>query len=240
MDTQPGQVFTPQGNDPNNETEQQPVVSGVPQQLPTQPVQTAQSAPSEFDEQQTAPNPDQLTQSSELDENDASWAYASNADAVSGLEPLPEDVSWTASEFIEHPKTTRWYAMLGLAGLVLATLDFIFTHDLVSASVIVIAAAMFGVYAGHKPQMRQYRLSPDGLQIGDKMYAYKAYKAFSIAEEGSTVSIVFSPLGRFVPPLTIYVTGDMEDRVLDYLSIFLPIEQRRADAVDGLLRRIRF
>jgi hypothetical protein len=171
---------------------------------------------------------------------DTVWQYAQQVVSGKDAAPLPQNVSWSAAEFIEHPKSTGWYGLLALAALALAALDYFVTRDVVSTSVIIIAAVMFGVYASHKPRTRKYALSPQGLQIEERVYTFQSFKAFSLTEEGSITSIVFSPLGRFATPITIYVTEDMEDRVLNYLVNFLPFEQHRADAVDGLLRRIRF
>ncbi len=55
-------------------------------------------------------------------------------------------------------------------------------------------------------------MNRSGLQIGVKSYGFQDFKTFSIAEEGAIVSIVFMPLKRFMPPLTIYVAPDMEDK----------------------------
>jgi hypothetical protein len=248
MDTQPGQVQTP--NDYGHDQLPQPTTNPS-YQNPMPPTQTAPSfqvsdgtVQNPTPSQQTAPEPQQPfspegSVQSVTSAQDEGWRYDQAADAAS-VEPLPEDVQWTAAEFVEHPKSTSWYAVLIFAAVALSGIDFFVTKDWFSASIIIVAAIMFGVYAGHKPQTKSYTLSPDGLRIGEKIYAFQTFRAFSTAEEGSTASIMFTPLARFAPPITIYVTRDMEDAVLEYLSLFLPFEQRRADAVDGLLRRIRF
>jgi hypothetical protein len=83
-------------------------------------------------------------------------------------------------------------------------------------------------------------LSNRGLQIGTKLYGLQDFRSFAVTEESMSFSIVFMPLKRFMPPLTIYVTPDLENKVLSYLSQILPFEQHRQDAVDNLLKRIRF
>jgi hypothetical protein len=61
-----------------------------------------------------------------------------------------------------------------------------------------------------------------------------------MSDEGDIVSIVFMPLKRFSPPLTIYLTSGMADQVVDLLASILPIEQHKQDAFESLLKRIRF
>ena len=39
------------------------------------------------------------------------------------------DVTWTASEFIDHDKGTMWYVSLGGATLVVIIILYFFTHD---------------------------------------------------------------------------------------------------------------
>jgi hypothetical protein len=249
MDEQSGQMNIPHNQEPNQSAAQQadavaplaqaPVMSPsgpAPQETgtPTTPVENSNVAESQsFQEAtpQTVENPMS---------NNTNWRTGEEKFASSVGQSLPEDVSWTADEFVEHPKSTGWYVMLMAGALVLVSIDYLLFKDIISTGVIIIAAATFGVYAGHKPHTQEYYLSSKGLEIGNKLYSYGNFKAFSVADEGSSVSIVFTPLARFAPSLTIYVKPDIESMVVEYLSIFLPSERRRADVVDGLLRRIRF
>jgi hypothetical protein len=241
MDMQPGQVQIPHG-DLGSGQPQQPTTNTPPEPVPPseQPGYVV-SAPAPLPEQSIQPSavPAPDTNVSPEDQGNG-WQYTQEADTVGLDREKPQAVNWTASEFVEHPKSIAWYGLLALAGVGLAAADYFVTGDVISTSVIVIAAVTFGVYASHKPRTQQYRLSPQGLQIGDKVYSFQDYKNFSVAEEGTNISIIFIPLKRFSPPLTIYVSMDIEERVLEYVSFFLPFEQRRADAIDALLRRIRF
>lgn len=262
---QPGQVITPQGD----KGVSQPANAGAPPE-PTRPPEAGpvqpQAAPAPTPPSEpvvsnnAAPNVAPVTtQAAQTVEPVAppspsvtvpaestvatDWRYTPNSastDTASQLAPLPEAFSWTAEEFIAHEKSMSWYAALIAAGVVLAVLDYILTRDYISTTVIIAATILFAVYASHKPRTLQYRLSPDGLQIGEKLYAFQEFKTFSVTEEGMLSSVVFMPLKRFMPPLTIYVTQDIEEKVQSYLSNFLPLEQRASDAVDSLMRRIRF
>lgn len=236
MGTQSGQIIIPHDDHPGASRSGQQQTPGVDASS-SKPVQPQPAARIEQPAPAT-PLESQPPQAS-LPAAQADWQYSQEADSAD-IPLLPDDVTWSASEFIEHPKNAGWYGLLALATLALATLDYILTRDVVSTVVIVVTAALFGSYAGRKPRTRQYRLSPRGLQIGEKTYDFQSFKAFSVTEEGAIANIVFIPLARFAPALTIYVASDIEQKILDYLNNFLPSEPHRSDMVDGLLRRIRF
>ena len=228
---QPGQVFTPRGSNeppvpsdgaPNPDRRPTGPPEPTPPPAPTpEPTAPAAAAP-------PAPQPQE------------GWQFRSEAAAAPAPQPEQSGISWTASEFINHEKGVGWYGLLLIGSVLLAALVYLVTHDKVSTSVVVLAALVLAVFAAHKPRTQQYGLSQRGLQVGVRLYGFQDFKTFSIIEEGAIASIVFMPLKRFMPPLTIYVAPDMEERVVNFLSAYLPFEQRRADAFDSLLRRIRF
>jgi hypothetical protein len=229
MDTRPGQTTAP--NDDNSDLGQlQQLTAGISPEPVLPPERPGGMGPTSIASLESTLPPI----------GDANWQYAQESALAYAAEPLPEDIAWTASEFIEHKKSVGWYGLLLLVGVVLASGDYFVTKDIISTSVILLAAVMFGVYAARKPRTQQYHLSPHGLQVAQRLYEFHSFKNFSIADEDAIVSIVFIPLARFSPPLTIYVAPDLEGRIVDYLSLFLPFEQHHTDAIDGLLRRIHF
>lgn len=163
-------------------------------------------------------------------------------------EDVPDDndaageqvVTWTASEYVAHEKSAGWYTGLLLAVALIGGLVFLITRDVVSVGVVVVAGLVFAVYANHQPRQLQYRLDERGIGVGDKQYSYSEFRSFSVMPEGAFQSIVFMPLKRFSPPLTIYFSPDDETKIADLLVDKLPFEEMRRDAVDSLLRRIRF
>ena len=149
-------------------------------------------------------------------------------------------ISWTASEFVAHDKTPGWYLMLAIGTAVLAAIVYLVSRDFISVGVVVAAGLVFGVFASHKPRQRQYRVDAQGINVDDKRYNYADFRSFSVVPEGAFKSIVFMPLKRFSPPLSIYYAPEDEDRIVGLLADRLPFEQGHRDAVDSLMRRIRF
>ena len=156
-------------------------------------------------------------------------------------QPQPGSViTWTASEFVAHEKSAGWYLLLALAATLIGGLVYLIAKDIISVAVVAVAALLFGVYGARQPRQLEYRLDAHGIGIGPKHYAYNQFRSFTVMPEGAFSSIVFMPLKRFSPPITIYYAPEDEDKIADLLVNQLPFEEARRDAVDSLMRRIRF
>jgi hypothetical protein len=154
--------------------------------------------------------------------------------------PKTQDVSWTASEFIAHEKSFSWYAALFAVGIIAAIGIFAITRDAVSVAVVVVSAALLGIYGSRRPRQLEYRVDDSGLTIGEKRYGYDEFRSFAVVPEGAFSSIIFMPLRRFALPTTIYYAPNVEEDIVNILSVSLPLQEHKHDAVDRLMRRIRF
>lgn len=150
-------------------------------------------------------------------------------------------VSWTASEFISHEKNANWYVLLGLVGVIIAVgVFFLNGRDYISAAVILLGAVALGVYGARKPRQLEYRVDSRGIQIGGRYFSFHEFRSFSIVPEGAFSSIVFMPLKRFMPTISIYYAPEDEDRIVSVLAGSLPMSNQGNDAIDRLTRRLRF
>jgi len=216
---QPGQTITP-GDAP---TPPEPATAPQPEQPTVEPPQPAATA-----QPPAAP---------------VTWDYA----ADSNQQPPAQDysqadpsITWSASEYVAHQKNLSWFMGLGFVIAALAIGIYVFTHDLFSPIMITICGIAFGVFAARQPQVLQYVVNHSGLTIGEKFYGYDRFKSFSVVEEGPLHAILLTPLQRFMPPLTVYFDPQDEDRIMDVLADYLPFAEAQRDAVDSLMRRVRF
>lgn len=154
--------------------------------------------------------------------------------------PDPEEISWTASEFVAHDKSFGWYVTLAFVASLVAVGVYFLTKDYVSSGVVIFAAIIFGIYGSHKPRQLPYRLNHQGITIDKKHYSFNEYRSFSVIQEEVFSSITLMPLKRFAPPLSLYFAPEDEEKILNLLSTCLPFEERKRDAVDALMHRIRF
>lgn len=244
---EPGQLIVPH---PPETPAPAPAEAAKPPVAPASPAYASENpAPASLPQpqfQQPVPQPTPApvapVATQQLFEPATDWKFTQETDptAPGTNEPQPEGLTWTAAEFIAHDKGFAWYAALALGGAVGTMLIYLLTKDKVTSAIIIFALITFGVFASRKPREEQYALTPQGIQVGNKSFAFHDFKTFSIADEGSAASVVLMPLKRFMPALTIYVTQDVEEQVVDFLSFYLPFSQHKTDAVDGLLRRIHF
>ena len=152
----------------------------------------------------------------------------------------PDPINWSASEYISHEKSVKWFLMFFGASALVVLLMFLVTRDILSSVIVLIAAAIMSVYANRPPATKKYIMSEDGLKVDQQNYSYAQFKSFSIVEEGGVDSIWLKPLSRYTPMLVIYFSPEDEQRIIDMLANFLPFEQRELDPIDRLLRYLRF
>lgn len=152
----------------------------------------------------------------------------------------PQPITWTASEYIAHEKDATWYTVLALSTLAVAGLLLLITRDFVSASVAIAAGLILGVYAGKKPREIEYQLGLHGVSIGARHYSYDNFRSFTVVEEAGLSSIIFSPLQRFSPPISLYYAPEDQDSIIAILVDRLPFEQQKPDVIERFFRNIRF
>ncbi|MBC7707777.1 hypothetical protein H7Y63_00975 [Polaromonas sp.] len=160
-------------------------------------------------------------------------------DAATAPEP-DQPITWTASEYIAHHKTPKWYLMLGLSAVGLALVVWLVTKDTISALVVIVGAAVLGGYGARPPRELTYQLDTNHLTIGEKSYSLDTFRSFTIDDQQAFASVNLMPLKRFAPGLSIYFAPDDEDAIVNLLAMRLPIEDHRDDPIDRLMRKIRF
>jgi hypothetical protein len=229
QDFHPGQTISPRDQSP------------APAPVQSQP---APSLPAPVAEPTPSPAPAKAVEEPERNLYNPDPGGDSEPQPAEQAYQAPQDigqvVSWTASEFISHEKSQIWYLKLGGVAIVVTALVYLISRDIISAIVVVIAAALFGAMASRQPRQMQYEVDFHGLSIGNKHHPYGNFRSFSVSEEGPLRSINFMPLKRFAPPLAIYFAPEDEARITEVLASHLPLETHKHDAVDKLMRRVRF
>ncbi len=150
------------------------------------------------------------------------------------------NVEWKASEFVHHDKSAGWYTKLALFAVIVGALVYWLTRDFVSVAVVIGGAILLAVYGARQPRELEYKLDNRGVQIGQKYHSYGEFRSFSIMPEGAFSSVIFMPLKRFAVTTTIYFAPEDETKITDILTDCLPFEEHRLDAVDRLIKSIRF
>jgi len=150
------------------------------------------------------------------------------------------DLSWEASEYIHHSKSPMWFA--GFVGLMLVLLAvaYFLTHAWTFVILVVVMAVAIGVFATRPPRTLHYALTDAGIQIEQSGYHYSDFRAFGIINDGPLYSVMLIPVKRFMPAVNIYFDENDGEKIVDILGTRLPMEDLHLDAVDRLMRRLRF
>jgi hypothetical protein len=219
---QPGAVIAPGATPPSA-------------QAPTEPAPDVPETPTPLQD----PSPTPAEEAPEPPEQPQPAAPASPEDGQPA-DDSGQSVTWTASEFVAHDKSGGWYISLLAGTLVLAVLFFFLTKSLVTVAVVAVSGLLLGIYGARQPRQLEYRLDNRGVDVGPKHHGYDEFRSFSVVPEGAFESIVFMPLKRFAVPTTVYYAADDESKILAILTDQLPFEEHRGDAVESLMRHIRF
>lgn len=178
---------------------------------------------------------------------ESNWQFNSEGGQVIGpaqnnvsMDSDEEAISWTASEFIEHDKGFGWFALLGVGAILLMLITYLVTTDITSTVIVFVVILCFGAFAIRKPRTLPYRIDDLGLHIDKKTYYYDQFKSFSLIEESSIRSIQLMPLKRMMPPLSIYMDPVDEEKIVNVLANYLPIEPHEPELIDRLMRHLRF
>lgn len=168
------------------------------------------------------------------------WQFVSDENQSPPSQLQDTQISWTASEFVAYQKTAGWYFLMILGMLALAAIIFAVTQDWISTTSIILIGILFLAFASRKPRTLNYQITKDGIQIGEKLYAFNTLKSFAVIDEGSLHSVMLIPVQRFLPSISIYFDPQEEQKIVEAIGSYLPHEDRKQDAIDRFMHKIRF
>lgn len=148
-------------------------------------------------------------------------------------------VHWEAEEYIHEDKGVLWFAMFFVVAFGLIAVDiFLIKSYTFSILVAVMAVALF-IYSRRPPQMIDYTLSGDhGLYVGNKLYRFEDFKAFGVVNDAGRNSIVFIPVKRFSPGVTVFIPAESGEAIVDILGARLPMEKIKPDFLDKVVKKL--
>lgn len=172
------------------------------------------------------------------DEGDPGSNNAADNSSPAARPRTSKDISWEASEFIDHQHGAGWYLVLALATIALAGF-LVLAKDYIAAVIVMVLGMVVAIFASRKPAIAKYEITQSGLHVNGKTYKYRDFKSFAIFREGALSSVNLFPLKRFMPPVSAYFEAADEPKITAVLGNYLPYEERKMDAVERLSRRLR-
>jgi hypothetical protein len=147
---------------------------------------------------------------------------------------------WSAQEFVEHDKDTKWYLMLAAATVVLSAVLFLILREIMPVVVTVLLAIVVGIYGSAKPKTVSYKVDGSGISLDGKHFEFNSFKSFSIIESSAIPYIQLMPQKRFMVPLSIFVDPAHSQDIAELIGQFVPYDQKNPDVVDKLATKFRF
>ena len=149
-----------------------------------------------------------------------------------------QDVSWTATEYIQRSHSGWWYL-----GLILVTGAFcalaVFLKDWSFLALIIICAIALIVYTVRPPRKIKYKLTSSGLIENNTTHKYGEYRAFGILKEGNNFSAILIPKKRFGVSTKVYFPETNGEAIVDALGARLPMEEVKLDFLDKIVNFLR-
>lgn len=148
---------------------------------------------------------------------------------------------WKIPEYIKYDRTFGWYVVIGGVGAVLLVYA-LWTANFLFALLIVITAVI--IYQTHRRQPREldFKITEDGLEIGERFYAYKNLKKFWIIYEPPEVKTLYFETQRWLhPELSIFLKNMNPVTVRKILLKYLEedLEQEDESSADKLSRLLK-
>jgi hypothetical protein len=171
------------------------------------------------------------------------WAAAPQTPEVVPAAEVPDDdgaITWSASEFEDHQKSSRWYLLLAASAVGVSAVVWLLTRDPFPTAAVLIGVVLLGVYAGRQPHQETYTLDEHGLMIGNRHFGYHEFRSFAVVPDDELLSIELTPLKRFSVGMTLYANPANADKIIDHLSLYLPMEEAKPSLADSVMRRIKF
>lgn len=127
-------------------------------------------------------------------------------------------LEWEGREYDHNPKSADWYWALGIVAVALVLASILFGNYLL-ALLIGIAATALALHAAKTPPLHRFRLTEQGILIGDELHPFERMVSFSVLEdvEGTLPPMLSIKTESWLSPhFIVPLAGVDADRVYDY------------------------
>jgi hypothetical protein len=191
-----------------------------PEQPSTQPDPAVEAEP-QFAPQLSYEEPQEPQPEQQYQESDAS-----------------QPVQWQAPEYAQERRSPWWFVGFWVVAVILMALAaFVFRSWSFALLVPAMAAALM-VYSHRPPRMLTYVLSDKGVYINEKLHPMSEFRSFGIMHDESIPSLMFIPVKRFRPGLTIHFPAEAGETIVDFLGSRIPMQELKPDVFDHLIRKL--
>ena len=157
------------------------------------------------------------------------------------MEPDKAEIlyEWTALEFGRTKRGSRWYLAVAAAALLLGAYA-VYTRDWLRWAALAMVRVVVGLVLRAGPREFRHALTPAGVWVGKKLYAYGDFSSFAIVESPDGGSLTLVPKRRLGLVISLQLGGADVERIRAVLSEYLEESDGSEDLLDRMNRAIGF
>ena len=149
--------------------------------------------------------------------------------------------SWIAPEFLQHPKTVRWWVIAGIVFVLAVIIEAIVSNWTMLVATLVLGAVYAYLHEFHPPKHVKINLSELGIKLGHKQILYEEIESFWIIYDPPQVKRLYIRLKeKLITDLVLELENQDPQAVRAFLERYLvEVTGVRENFSDILLRIIK-
>lgn len=153
---------------------------------------------------------------------------------------LPKQIEWTAPEFEKYQKEPFWY-IIGAIVVLLILVGAILLKNIFFALIIILAGLAIYIYSKKEPRQVKFKLSGQGIQVGNVLYPYANLRSFWIFYDPPELKYLSVESEKLLLPYIKIPLADQDPVILrNFLIQYIPEKHQEESLIDIIARRLRF
>lgn len=132
----------------------------------------------------------------------------------------------------------HWYLKMVIVFAILIGLALFLIKSISTAFLFGIIMLALFIYTKKPSEKINFMIDEEDIYIEEKIFKIKNFKSFCIKPSQSFYSIAFTPNKRLGSELIIYFEEKDGEKIVDFLSNFLPMEDYKPSIVDQIVEKI--
>lgn len=154
-----------------------------------------------------------------------------------------EGISWEADDFYYHPKNASWYILAILSSTLVAVIPWLISgkEDFISPAIILVALLGLTIYAGRKPQKKNFNLTNSRIKIDSQSFDLFSFSRYWVEVFDTHTQVTLVGIKRTAMPISLCIKDkELTKKVLDILQTSLPETNPSRNPADWLMRKVKF
>lgn len=151
------------------------------------------------------------------------------------IEPIKKkgiEIIWKAAEYEHAPKDVSWYWLIGSGAFFLLLLA-LWQKNFFFAVFIILAAFLVIGFGKRRPQIIDFKVNDEGIEIGKKFIAYEGLEHFAVRSRPEHLDeIILKKKTAINPFVHVPIDSKLGEKVRALLLEKLPQEEHQESLVD--------